>query len=396
VSNQVKGGLRVGLAGFAATAVAYGPARTGYGLFAPDFREEFGLSTGTVGVIGSALQAGFLLALVATALLVARLGPRLLIAAGGASATVGMLLVAVSPNAAALACGVVVAGMTAGFCWSPYNDLARHTVLARSRARVLSVVSTGTTLGIAASGLVALAAAVGGLPWRAAWLAFVVGAVLSAALNALLLPRMPAGAAREVDAAPGRRPGVGWLLREGSVPLFVVASSFGVVNAFYWSFNADLVTSAGAPLPNAGPVLYAALGVAGFTGLLTGDLVDRVGLGPTLRFTLLCLGAGAGLLGLLPGSLVAVGASAVLYGAGVMLMSALLSVWSSAVFDERPSEGFTAALIFFGVGGVVGPAALGALGGAFGLGTAFAAAAVLILLNLPVPAPKDRPKEDSR
>jgi MFS family permease len=102
------------------------------------------------------------------------------------------------------------------------------------------------------------------------------------------------------------------------------------------------------------------------------------------------------LLGLLPGSLVAVGASAVLYGAGVMLMSALLSVWSSAVFEERPSEGFTAALIFFGVGGVVGPAALGALGGAFGLGTAFAAAAVLILLNLPVPAPKDRPKEDSR
>jgi predicted MFS family arabinose efflux permease len=390
VSRQVKGGLRVGLAGFAATAVAYGPARTGYGLFAPDFREEFGLSTGTVGVIGSALQAGFLLALAATALLVARLGPRLLIAAGGVSATVGMLLVAVSPNAAALASGVVVAGMTAGFCWSPYNDLARHTVLARSRARVLSVVSTGTTLGISASGLVALAAAVAGLPWRAAWLAFVAGAVLSAALNTLLLPRMPAGA------APEHRHGVGWLVREGSAPLFVVASLFGAVNAFYWSFNADLVSSAGATLPNAGPVLYAALGAAGFAGLLTGDLVDRVGLGPPLRFTLLCLGAGAGLLGLLPGSLVAVGASAVLYGAGVMLMSALLSVWSSAVFDERPSEGFTAALIFFGVGGVVGPAALGALGGAFGLGTAFAAAAALILLSLPVPVPKDRSEEDSR
>ena len=82
-AGRVKDGLRVGLAGFAATAVAYGPARTGYGLFAPDFREEFGLSTGTVGVIGSGLQAGFLLALVDTALLVARLGSRLLFAAGG-------------------------------------------------------------------------------------------------------------------------------------------------------------------------------------------------------------------------------------------------------------------------------------------------------------------------
>ncbi|QIN79879.1 MFS transporter [Rubrobacter marinus] len=393
----MKGGLRVGLAGFAATAVAYGPARTGYGLFAPDFREEFGLSTGTVGVIGSGIQAGFLLALLATALLVARLGPRLLVAAGGVSATVGMLLVAFSPNAATLAAGVLVAGMAAGFCWSPYNDLAQRTVRAHSRARVLSVVSTGTTLGIAASGLVALAAVAGGLPWRAAWLVFVVGAVLCAVLNALLLPRMPDGATtRESGAVPGRRPSVGWLSRVGSAPLFVVASSFGAVNAFYWSFNADLVSSAGAPLPNAGPVLYAALGVAGFTGLLTGDLVDRVGLGPTLKLTLLCLGAGAGLLGVAPGSLAVVGASAVLYGAGVMLMSALLSVWSSAVFDERPSEGFTAALIFFGVGGVVGPAALGALGGAFGLGTAFVAAAALILLNLPVTAPKARPAEDSR
>ena len=77
-SRAGEGWVARGLAGFAATAVAYGPARTGYGLFAPDFREEFGLSTGTVGVVGSGLQAGFLLALVATALLVARLGPRLL------------------------------------------------------------------------------------------------------------------------------------------------------------------------------------------------------------------------------------------------------------------------------------------------------------------------------
>jgi hypothetical protein len=77
----------------------------------------------------------------------------------------------------------------------------------------------------------------------------------------------------------------------------------------------------------------------------------------------------------------------VLYGAGVMFMSALLSLWSSAVFEELPSEGFTAALIFFGVG-VVGPAALGVLDGAYGLRTAFLSAAALILLNLPIRALK--------
>jgi MFS family permease len=172
--------------------------------------------------------------------------------------------------------------------------------------------------------------------------------------------------------------------------LFVVASSFGVVNAFYWSFNADIVSSAGLPVPNAGPVLYVVLGVAGFVGLLTGDLVDRIGLNSTLRLTLLCLGAGSMLLGIAPGSIAVVGVAAVLYGAGVMFMSAVLSLWSSTVFPERPSQGFTAALLFFGVGGVAGPAVLGAVGGAFGLGSAFVVAAVLILLNLPIRAPKKR------
>jgi predicted MFS family arabinose efflux permease len=393
---RVKGALRVGLAGFVATAVAYGPARTGYGLFVPDFRGEFGLSTGVAGAMGSGLQAGFLLALVATVLLVGSLGPRLLVAAGGVSAIVGMLLVALSPNPATLAVGVFVAGMSAGFCWSPYNDLAGQTVRARSRARVLSAVSTGTTLGIAMSGLIALSAVVGELPWRAAWLAFVAAAVFSAVLNALLLPGVsPGGMRRQRGAALGR-PGFGWLFRVGSAPLFVVALSFGVVNAFYWSFGADIVSSAGFPLPNAGPILYAVLGAAGFAGLLTGDLIDRFGLDRTLRITLLCLGAGTVLLGAAPGSLTVVGAAAVLYGAGVMLMSALLSLWSSAVFEERPSEGFTAALLFFGIGGVVGPAALGNLGAAFGLRAAFLVAAVLILLNLPIRAPKKRRDGDQR
>jgi predicted MFS family arabinose efflux permease len=376
----MKGTARLGLAGFAATAVAYGPARTGYGLFVPDFRGEFGISTSAAGAIGSGLQGGFLLALVATALLVGRLGPRVLIAAGGGSAIVGMLLVALAPNGVALAAGVCVAGLTAGFCWSPYNDLAGETVREGLRSRVLSVVSTGTTMGIAVSGLVALAAVAGELPWRAVWLAFVAGAILSAALNALLLVGMSDGG------ETARRPGGGWIFRTGSTPLFVVASSFGVVNAFYWSFNADIVSSAGLPLPNAGPVLYAVLGVAGFAGLFTGDLVDRFGLDVTLRLTLLCLGAGSMLLGIAPGSMIVVGVAAVLYGAGVMLMSALLSLWSSTVFPERPSEGFTTALLFFGVGGVVGPTVLGAVGGAFGLGTAFVVAAALILLNLPVRA----------
>ena len=60
-----------------------------------------------------------------------------------------------------------------------------------------------------------------------------------------------------------------------------------------------------------------------------------------------------------------------LFGAGVIVMSAFPSVWSSAVFRERPSTGFSAALLLFGVGCVLGPFASGYLAGSFGIEAVF-------------------------
>jgi MFS family permease len=96
--------------------------------------------------------------------------------------------------------------------------------------------------------------------------------------------------------------------------------------------------------------------------------VASFGLRLTLAATLVALGLAAGLLGLAPGSLPAVAASAVLFGSGTMFMSALLSVWSSDVFRERPSTGFSAALLLFGIGSVAGPAVAGAAAERYGLG----------------------------
>jgi sugar phosphate permease len=104
------------LAGFFATTVAFGPARNGYGLFLPDIREEFELSTVTLGYIASGLYAGYLAALCAVGLLVARVGPRLPVLVGLFSAGVGMCLVALSPGATVLAAGAILAGTSAG--WS--------------------------------------------------------------------------------------------------------------------------------------------------------------------------------------------------------------------------------------------------------------------------------------
>jgi predicted MFS family arabinose efflux permease len=366
---------RLGLAGFSATAATFGPARNGYGLFLPHIREEFGLSTEVLGFVASGLYAGYLATLLAVGLLAARTGPRLPVLAGLLSAGVGTALVALSPSAAVLAAGVVLAGTGAGWSWAPYNDAVGRAVPAPSRGRVLSIISTGTTFGVAITGLAALFAAAYGLPWRAAWTAFAAGSLAVAALNAALLPRGPAN-----TKAPGW-PGLGWFWCAASAPLFGVALSFGVVNAVYWSFAVDLVSGATGSGPGTGPLLYVALGVFGFSGLATGDAAARFGLRRTLAATLVALGLAAGLLGLAPGSLPAVAASAVLFGSGVMFMSALLSVWSSDVFRERPSTGFSSALLLFGIGSVAGPAVAGAAAERYGLGGIFLLVGALAILT---------------
>jgi predicted MFS family arabinose efflux permease len=378
---------RLGLAGFSATAATFGPARNGYGLFLPDIREEFGLSTEVLGFVASGLYVGYLAALLAVGLLAARTGPRLPVLAGLLSAGVGMALVALSPNAAVLAAGVVLAGTGAGWSWAPYNDAVGLAVPASSRDRVLSIISTGTTFGVAITGLAALSAAAYGLPWRAAWTAFAAGSLAVAALNAALLPRGPANTGK--TKTPGW-PGLGWFWCAASAPLFGVALSFGVVNAVYWSFAVDLVSSAAGSGPDTGPLLYVALGVFGFSGLVTGDAVARFGLRRTLAATLVALGLATGLLGLAPGSLPAVAASAVLFGSGVMFMSALLSVWSSDVFRERPSTGFSSALLLFGIGSVAGPAVAGAAAERYGLEGIFLLVGALAILTAVVrPASED-------
>src|SRR6056297_806054 len=51
---------RIASAGSAATAIAFGPARAGFGLFLPQFREAFSISTSVAGVISSLGFAAFL------------------------------------------------------------------------------------------------------------------------------------------------------------------------------------------------------------------------------------------------------------------------------------------------------------------------------------------------
>jgi predicted MFS family arabinose efflux permease len=368
------------LAGLSAIAVAYGFARYGYGLFVPAFREEFGLSTEAVGYISSGAYAAYLFAMVSTGFLVGWTGPRLPVVMGAVAAGVGMLLISVSWGVAPLAVGAVLAGTSPGFCWAPFSDAVAMLVEKERRNRVLSVVSTGTTFGLILAGpVVILVSRIGGYSgWRYALALFAVAAFGSAIWNLKLLPNEPY---RDSGARTDEKLDIGWFVGRKSASLLGQAFCYGLIAAFYYTYAVDLVRRFGFS-EEWGPILWSLVGVAGVTGIVSGDAVSRFGLGRCLVASLLVLGASIGALSFASGSGLLVAGCALAFGVSYMPIAAFLALWSGNIFSERPAMGFSAVLFALAVGSIVGPAMLGAVAGATDLKAAFWCAAALTVFSI--------------
>lgn len=364
--------VRLASAGFVATAIAFGPARMGFGLFLPDFREDFALSTTLAGLVASGGFLAFLLALPVTAWLGARVGQRAPVMAGALSATAGFAVVATASGSAALAVGVALAGASAGFCWAPFNDAAERVVPTSARPGALSAVSTGTTTGVAAAGALALGVSAGVLDWRTAWGVFALAGLVAALAAAVGVPGGRGGTSGST-AAPR-------LLRRETLPLYGAALLFGATNAVYLSFAADRVAAAGGlpglPDKAAPAVIFLGYGICGLVGLATGRIEARLGLAALLSAIFAAFAASLALVALAPGSWPGILASAGLHGAAVMTISAVLSFWSLRLFPGRGSLGFTAALVAAATGSALGPALAGPLVAATGPEAAFLTLAV--------------------
>jgi len=360
--------LRVVAGGIAVVGVTFGMARYGYGLFVPDLRAEFGLSTEVVGLLATASTALYLVATAAVPFLTARGGPRLPVVLGGLVAAAGTLTVALAEGLPALAVGVIVAGASPALALPPFSAAVARLVVSARRDRALTLISSGTSYGVLLAGPIALLA---GGAWRAAWFAFAALALVATAFNARVLPGSDRGRAQ--------RPWVATLGSRRARPLLGAGFLVGVGIAVYFTFAVDLVVRAGSLPGSAGPALLVAIGVAGIAGGLAGDLVARIGLRRALWATQSALALALVLLPLAPGSGLVVGVSALLFGVGFIALTGVLAIWSARAFPERPDAGLAAMLFLLFVGQLVGPAAAGLIGGSYGLAPAFYLSALLVV-----------------
>jgi predicted MFS family arabinose efflux permease len=364
------------VAAIAAIGVGYGFGRYAYGLFLPRLQTDFALSFGATGAIGSATYAGYLAALVGVGLLTPRVGPRVVVVVGTVSAAAGLLLVAAAPNTTLLVIGLVLAGTSSGWVWTPFADAAHLMLAPDRRGRVLAIIPSGTAFALVIAGPLALVSADG--HWRLAWVAFAGVAIAAALYNGVVLARGP---------LPGRNRSsttTRSLLRKAARPLFLTAAAYGAVGAVYWTFAVAAISTEDGG--RAGPLFWTLTGAAGVLGILAGPFLAGTRLRTVHVVLLSALAGSTTLLAVAPGLPAAVVVSGAGYGLAFMATSGLLAVWSDRVFPDAPTSGFTLTTVCLGLGSVVGPITMGTVADGHGLRLVFlitAAVAVLALFARP-------------
>ena len=349
--------LGVGVGGAAVVGVAFGMARYAYGLTLPDVRSEFELSEMLMGLIASATFVGYLIGLVSVPRLEARRGPRAPTTVGNVCGCVGAATVALAPSPLILAAGAVLSGSAAGWVWAPYSDIVSEVTPRRHQPTVLAAITTGTSLGLfslAGLGLLATFAS-----WRLTWAGIALAAAVAALVNIRAVP--PLVDRPRPDAASRTTL---WR-RSMAPPLGYAVLFFGAVTV-YFTYAIDAARSGGLSA-SAAPVLFALIGLGGLVAVRTGRMTDAVGASAVGIGSVCVVSAALVMLGLgrsmLPLSL----GSAVLFGIGFMVGSSVLAIWTAQAAADRPTEGFTLALVVGAVVSIAAPAATGSLISTFGL-----------------------------
>lgn len=364
--------IRVGIGGAAVVGVAFGMGRYAYGLTLPDVRSEFGLSEPLLGLIASGTFVGYLVGLLSVPRLSNRRGPRAPTTVGGVCGVAGAAIVALAPSPWILAAGAMLSGSAAGWVWAPYSDIVTSVVPRRHQPTLLAVITTGTSLGLVALGAMSLLTTP--VSWRLTWAGIGLVATAAALLNLRVVPRLRPGPNHEPGASssPWRRPAM--------VPPLAYAVLYFTAITIYFTYVGEAARGAGSADWTT-PLLFILIGFSGLSALATGRMTGAVGT-TTVGVASVCVVCGSLLLlGLGATALPALLLSALLLGAGYMVGSSLLAIWTAQVAPDRPGYAFTVALVVGAITSIAAPAAMGSLIPVAGLPTMLVAVAVASTLG---------------
>ncbi|HXH83204.1 MAG TPA: MFS transporter, partial [Candidatus Tectomicrobia bacterium] len=168
--------------------------RAAPGVIARDLMEAFGMTSGAVGLLAATYFYSYAGLMIPGGVVIDALGPRVVVAVGGAVMGAGALAIAAADGTAALFAGRFVVGLGATVTFIGALKVAAAWFPASRFGFLAALTATVGMLGALASSL-PLAALVAVTGWRGAFVIVGVVTLALAALCAVVVRDRPAGAA---------------------------------------------------------------------------------------------------------------------------------------------------------------------------------------------------------
>ncbi|BCB03954.1 MFS transporter [Bacillus sp. KH172YL63] len=342
----------ISIIGLLALSIVFGWFRYGFGLLLPKFKEDFNLSASVLGIISSLTFLSFLVGALIVIILVSRKGSRPVILAGIFAVSTGLLMAAITHNSMIFAIGCTIAGLSPGLTWSSFSNSVKQHVKERIQNRSLSIISTGSTVGLV---MISSYYLLTDGEWRLIWatggiIGFVI-LVWGYRAIPVLKDKQTSGDRKQIN--------VRAFMTNQSKPLFLASLLFGISEATYWTYSADFVQE-NFTISHANAIFFLVAGVGGIAGLWAGDFINKFGYKVSFVFTVLLYSGSIALLFIAEDWLL-VCISGLLFGCSFMIYAAYLAIWSSKVFPSMPAQGFSFSIVLLNIGAIIGPAVFGAI-----------------------------------
>jgi len=390
--------------GLLTTFAALGLGRFALGMLLPSMAADLGLGYARMGLIGTANFVGYLIAVLASGIVAARIGPRRMVAGSLLLAGVSLAGVSRAGSLEALLVLYFLTGLGSGAANVPMMSLVAAWFGSRARGRAAGFIVSGSGFAILLTGWLVplLNLRQGAAGWRSSWLVIAAVVLCVAAINAAILRDRPAdlglsphGGEAASYAPPAHHPrGIGSVLRRGVLwYLGLLYFLFGFTYVIAATFMVtSLVRDRGFPESVAGTFWSAVGALSLFSGPIFGTLSDRIGRrgGLAIVFGLQSLAYALFASGLPGWSLViAVGC----YGLTVWSVPSIMTAVAADVAGpQNAAAAFGFITFIFGLGQMAGPVAAGALAevsgrfaSSFALAAGLAGLAAILSLLLRVP-----------
>jgi len=334
-----------------------------------DVDKELELGQTLAGVISGGSFAGYCIAILASAALTERYGPRRVVVAAALVAAIGMTGIALASDAIWLAGAVLLGGCSTGLASPPLAAAIAMSVQEDRRDAANTIVNAGTSIGVGLSGAIAVWIA---QEWRLAFGGFAAVAFVLAVAAPLAVP----GGQSPEDRKVGLPSISGALIR-----LIAAAFMMGAASTSLWSFGGQLAALNLGWQDRQIGILWTVIGVSSIAGAWAGLLVTRYGIS-RVHWTFLSLMA-AGMVTVGTSFLSSIGVlfGGALFGASYVLLSGVYLVWGLRILPDSPAIGLMVGFLMMAVGQTVGAPVFGILLERFDVDTAVFAFALLGMVS---------------